>query len=386
MENNKYNIVFANTTGNYPIEYSANNTKFEFLSRGLTENNCYVQNLDSISGYKKISKPITGHTKYNVNYKIYANPNRSVYQVVRNLIQLYSDLKERKNTNKKNILITETSYPFLFPIMWLYAKLLRYKILHIITEWPLSFKIKRRKKIIYWLYVNLIGYFIDGFLPISDSLINKLNHFHKPMLKVPILGEYKNRKQNNDKKKQFVYCANANYYRVISLVLEAFIKVLKFDDDCSLILVLYGRNTQIKFISDKIRELNISSNIKIKIQVSQDELYNIYSTSLGLLIPLDPNNEQDKFRFSQKIAEYLSTGTPIITGNVGEIQFYFTDNYNAYIADEYTSEAYSNKMISILQNPTKADVVGEYGFQTGKENFNYKEYGKLIINFVDSIN
>lgn len=386
MGNNKYNIVFANVTGNYPIEFSANNTKFEYISRGLTENNCYVENLDSISGYKEITQSIIGHTKYNVPYKIYANPNKSIIQVVRNLIQLYSDLKDRKSTSKKNILITETSYPFLFPIMWLYARLLRYELLHIITEWPLSFKIKRRKKIIYWLYVNLIGYFIDGFLPISDSLINKLNHFHKPMLKVPILGEYKNRKLNNDKKKQFVYCANANYYRVISLVLEAFIHVLKFDDDCSLILVLYGRDTQIKFVGDKTKELNISSNIKIKTQVSQDELYNIYSTSLGLLIPLDPNNEQDKFRFSQKIAEYLSTGTPIITGNVGEIQFYFTDNYNAYIADEYTSEAYSNKMISILQNPTKADVVGEYGFQTGKENFNYKEYGKLIINFVDSIN
>lgn len=386
MESNKYNIVFANVTGNYPIEFSANNTKFEYISRGLTENNCKVENLDSISGYKKTSQPITGHTKYNVSYKIYANPNKSIFQVVKNIIQLYSDLKERRNTNKKNILITETSYPFLFPIMWLYARLLRYEILHIITEWPLSFKIKRRRKIIYWLYVNLIGYFIDGFLPISESLIDKINHFHKPMLKVPILGEYKNRKINHDKKKQFVYCGNANYYRVISMVLEAFIKVLKIDNDCSLILVIYGREAQIEFIEDKIKELNISSNVKIRTQVSQDDLYDIYSSSVGLLIPLDPNNEQDKFRFSQKIAEYISTGTPIITGNVGEIPFYFTDNYNAYIAEKYTSDAYSNKMISIIRNLAKANEVGENGFQTGKEYFNYKEYGSLIINFFDSLN
>lgn len=386
MENYKYNIVFANVTGNYPLEFSANNTKFEYISRGLTENSCHVENLDSITGYKKISKSITGHTKYKVSYKIYSNPNRSIYQVVKNLFKQYFDLKERKNVSKKNILITETSYPFLFPIMWLYAKILRYKILHIITEWPLSFKIKRQKKIIYWLYVNLIGYFVDGFLPISDNLINKLSHFDKPMLKVPILGDYNNTKQNNDKKKQFVYCANANYYRVISLVLEAFINVLKVDNNCTLILVLYGRETQIKFVCDKTKELDISSNIKIKTQISQDDLYNIYSSSLGLLIPLDPNNEQDKFRFSQKIAEYLSTGTPIITGNVGEIKSYFTDNYNAYIVEEYTAEVYSNKMISILQNCTNAKLVGENGFQTGKDNFNYTKYGKLLISFFDSIN
>ena len=67
-------------------------------------------------------------------------------------------------------------------------------------------------------------------------------------------------------------------------------------------------------------------------QIPYVELIEIYESSLGLLIPLDPNSLADIARFSQKIAEYLSSSRPVITNNVGEIPYYFTDRKDIIIS------------------------------------------------------
>ena len=101
-------------------------------------------------------------------------------------------------------------------------------------------------------------------------------------------------------------------------------------------------------------------------------------------IPLDPDNEQDKYRFSQKIAEYLSSETPIITSPVGEIPVYF-NKHNAFLVDLFTPEAYAEAMGYISIHKEESIIIGRQGYELGKKEFNYKIYGEKLSNFLKKI-
>ena len=109
----------------------------------------------------------------------------------------------------------------------------------------------------------------------------------------------------------------------------------------------------------------------------------LYQNANGLLIPLQ-NSIQDQARFSQKIAEYLSTRNPIITNNVGDIKLYFKDRYNAYIAKSYTKEALVEIMNEIMQKPNEARRIGEEGYKTGLNNFDNIRVCKELSNFIST--
>lgn len=186
------------------------------------------------------------------------------------------------------------------------------------------------------------------------------------------IGEYK-----------FTYCGHANYLLRNHLLLDAFKIVIEKYPKARLALVLFGNEKQMQKIKQFIQDKAIPS-IEIKNQIPEEELYRLYDTSLGLLIPLDPNSLQDKARFSQKIAEYIGSKRPIITNNVGEIPYYFKNEKSALIVD-YTPEAFADGMIELIQNPEKATQIGDEGYHTGIVNFEYKTVSFKILDFISSL-
>ena len=123
-----------------------------------------------------------------------------------------------------------------------------------------------------------------------------------------------------------------------------------------------------------------AENIIVKTKVPFEELNEIYGSSLGLIIPLEPDSIADIARFSQKIAEYVATGRPIITNEVGEIPYYFKDRESAYFAN-YSAQGFYYVMSNMLEDKKKADVVGMNGFNVGRENFDYKTNAMKLIEF-----
>jgi glycosyltransferase involved in cell wall biosynthesis len=93
---------------------------------------------------------------------------------------------------------------------------------------------------------------------------------------------------------------------------------------------------------------------------------------------------QDKARFPQKIAEYVASGSPIITNSIGEISYYFNNN-NAILTKYYTVEAYFNAMQWVIENPEKAKEIGKKGKETGYINFHYKNIANQYAAFLNSI-
>ena len=108
----------------------------------------------------------------------------------------------------------------------------------------------------------------------------------------------------------------------------------------------------------------------------------MYKKSVALIIPLDPKSVAYKARFSQKIAEYLSSSRPVITNNVGEIPYYFTDRKDIIIAD-YTVKGFLKAMLFAISDKEAATKIGEQGFLKGRQEFGIDNNCNRIIDFIE---
>ena len=69
---------------------------------------------------------------------------------------------------------------------------------------------------------------VDGILPISEYIINKIRHFNKPYIKVPVLADFDEsdnleaEQRCAEEKSFFLYCVYAAYTRVIYFIIDAY--------------------------------------------------------------------------------------------------------------------------------------------------------------------
>lgn len=383
------NIVFLGCTQGYGYNFSAANTKTELLARGLYEQGCSCVVVNSVVGQKllfnqdRIKKPFC-----NV-YSFKEHGNQFVSWLF-NAIPLLKLLKAAKKKDD-NVLVLEFPDYHLFLLYVFFGRLLRYRIVVISHEWGPTVKgIHTLRKPSTWLYSKTFGYFVDGILPISEYIIEKTRHFNKPYIKVPVLADFdmqtSGTEKNHDATDFFLYCVYAAYTRVIFKVIDAFaMSKANADFEDKLILVLAGSDVQVKNVSDYIVAKKMEHDILIKRKLPYNELLRLYSDALALIIPLDPNCEQDKARFSQKIAEYTSSKTPIVTNWVGEIPHYFHQGKDVLIAHDFSEKGFSDVFLWCLSHKKKLSDIGYRGYQVGKENFDYKIMGKKLFKFFKTL-
>lgn len=373
------NIVIMVSDG-YPFKFTANNSKGEFIALGLKECNCSVTMIDTMHGSKGFSSIKKGISSKGIPYIIF--PRIGKYSsFLHNIPNVWSTLKMLKNKNDNNhLLLGMMDYP-LFIIVAIMAMMLGYKRSTLFHEWHIGINHSN----IFWkveayLKDKTFGYFLNAIFPIGHFLQEKALKFKKPMILVPVLAKF-DRKVKNISHDHFTYCGHAAYLLRNSIVIDAFESVVKKYHNAKLVLVLVGTESQKIEVQKLLEKKCIENSVQIKSNISQDELYSIYDSSIGLLIPLDPNNIQDKARFSQKIAEYVASHRPIITSNVGEIPYYFTNNESAIIVP-FTAEGYEEGMLSLINDMCKGNIIGENGYHIGLCYFDYIKEGKRIKNFI----
>lgn len=384
----KNNVLFLGCTQNYGYQFSAANTKVEFLARGLAGQGdiCTIHN--GINGTalvkgKDIKKRATVGTVIT-----YGKRYNQLVSWLFNLPKLINDLRQCKEADCTNCIVLESPDYHVFLLYILLARLFKYKVLVISHEWgPTVSSIHPLRKPSTYLFSYTFGYLVDGILPISEFIINKIKHFGKPYLKIPIAADFNSvvRECHSAEDKYFLYCVYAAYKRVIVQIIDAFVQ---YSNDVNagtkLILVLSGSKEQISIIEDYIRQKGFEADVIIKSKVPFDTLMSLYANALALIIPLDPDCQQDEARFSQKIAEYLSSGSPIISNNVGEIKYYFHNMENIILCD-YSVRGFVNAFTWVANNQEAARQIGLNGFSLGKDKFNYLELSRELHGFINEI-
>ena len=226
----------------------------------------------------------------------------------------------------------------------------------------------------------------NAILPISNHLIHFLEQkgINKPLLKIPIIAEFSSfdLPRNPKAEKYFLYCGAAEYSEVISFILDAFEKLEQ--KDFQLYLVIGGDEDNKEKVKARIAQSPVAEKIKYFSRIPYDELVQKYLDARALLIPLR-FTPQDEARFPHKIGEYLASGNPMISTNVGEVKHYFSDGENAIIAESFEVEAYKEKMQFVIDHPEKAKAIGENGKEFGKSNFDYPVFGQEIKALIYSL-
>ncbi|MBR5892505.1 MAG: glycosyltransferase family 4 protein [Bacteroidaceae bacterium] len=380
----KNNFVFLNVTSNYPKQFTAGNTKMEYMATGIMELGHNVSAINSISSYTKENKDEIGISEKGIEY-ITLNSHKRFKGLYR-MRQTYKLLKAKK-TDGSNAVIMATSRTHKMLIDIFIAKLAGYKTLFLFHEWRGALKMHTIfHKIDAWLKDHFVIRFFDAYLPISHFLLDKCNDVSKkkPKLIVPIMADYTKEPTPEEIKPRFSYCCGVWYMMRHPMLLDAMDKLIEKHPSTELMLILSGQETDIELFKEKIKERKCANNITIRSKVPFDELNRIYQTSLGLIIPLDPDSVADIARFSQKIAEYIATGRPIITNAVGEIPYYFKDRDSAYFAD-YTADGFYEVMNEMMENKETADRIGHSGFMVGREHFDSNVNAHKMLDFISKM-
>lgn len=377
-------IVFLGCTREFGFGFGANITKIGYMAKGLTEAGatCVIHN--GIVGSEKVN---TDQTLAHNGFQVTTFRKRGNQHIswLRNTRRLYKYLKNERIKGEKNIAILELD---LYHIMLLYffmLKLLGYKRVVISHEWgPTITGEKRLKYYSHCLFAKTFGWFTEGILPISEYIIRKIKHFKKPYFKLPIMADFKEEYEFTPLKEQnFVYCAGVYYTRIIKMVINAYSIYKEKGGVIKLTMILNGPDNLKQNIAKYIEDNGLSENIIIKSKLPYNDLINEYLNAKALLIPLDPNYEQDEARFSQKISEYLSSKSPVITNNVGEIKYYF--NEDEIIKCEFNEDGFARAFCWVTENDDKAKNIGLKGFEKGLKEFDYRNLGKGMYDFFNSL-
>jgi len=335
-------------------------------------------NIQKIGKYNQLNYFYTTPSPYKPSFKI----SRIYYIIVGKIIKYFLLIKWL--FKKKIDLI-------IFYPRGNFFELFNYRILSLIFNVPIiSHYVEyrsvflNRKKIRYrindYLFDHYFMYFVDGVLPISEFLIQKIKNKKQnlPILKIPPLVNYNSfKKINNIKDDYFLYVGSTGYYESIELVVKAFCLI----PNNRFYLYLILNQVNFEGTIQKLKSKYNNQNIKFFSQLEYDVLINYYFNAKALLVPLN-NNIKDIARFPHKIAEYLATANPIITTNFGEIPYYFEDEKNALVTQGFNCHGFAQKMQFVINNKDSAVKIGLNGYNTGFKYFNSLTIKKKLSEFV----
>jgi len=347
-------------------------------------------------GVWKQDKKENPNTKGNYDGIDYVYTSKSVFkpknfsdrniQKLKGLFGEYNHLKHLKKQGELDVAIVSNMSAFHLLRYLMYSALLNFPVALNFVEMASSMQDRKSfsLRINDYLSDKWIIKFFDAALPISDKLMNhyKVISPSKPRLKLPILCDFeKFDLQKGSEEPYFLYCGSMAYRQVIDFIFEAYKNIPEKERAKLYMIVSGGSKKEVDLLQREVNNQFDVPQIRLFSNIPYELLVHLYVNAIALLIPLRPT-VQDSARFPHKIGEYLASGNPVITTNVGEIKNYFEDGKTALIADTYDVGAFAGKMKYVLDYPEESEDIGLNGKELGLKEFDYKIHGSRLQKFL----
>lgn len=374
----KSSIYVLSSTLNFPNGFSASNNKIALMAKGLSQGNYRMIICESLKGTYESYK----YDKYD-DFDVLTLKKHNLFNFIRNASFL---IKRIRMDGEAYLMSSLATYSYLDLIFIFFLRLFcGVKFIYIYHELHESFAKNRLAKIKHH-YLDVFACKLASLvLPISHYLNDFARKYNDNTEILPIIYEYKdtNLQHSINPAPIFTYCGTIQYERIINRIIDVF-KIVHIEyPKVELNLIISGNRDRVTSFIEHHRK---DHYVHFYSGISVEELFRLYNQSYALLIPLDENNIQDQARFSQKIAEYLSTKRPIVTNPVGEIVYYFKDCQNAYIMDSIDVNIFTEKIKEILKTEAMTvSLIGEAGYKTGVEYFDYKKVMNRISETISYI-
>jgi len=261
------------------------------------------------------------------------------------------------------------------------------------SEFPF-FK-KQSAKISVKLYQKFYNFLVpklyDGIFVISEKLFDYYKsriRKRSKLLLIPVLvnvNEYKEYKIS-DRKLTIVSAGSLSQLKDGTLTLiNAFSRMLERFPDYKLICVGGNPDSKEFFTAMSLAErLNIKESVEFTGFIPREELIR-FQKEAAVLVLAKPSSLHADHCFPTKVGEYLATGNPVVVTNTGEISKFLTDQENAFLAEPDSEKSLVEKLSSVLINYEEAIRIGKRGLRLAETEFDYKIFGKPIIEFIEKL-
>lgn len=230
--------------------------------------------------------------------------------------------------------------------------------------------------------------FFDGLICISTHIERYAHHYNTNTIVVPILADMDKVKFEDFKKKKnesFIILFTGSISIIKDNLME-FLIALKMLNNISQnwIFNMCGQIdfTENNIIKNFINQEELTERVRYLGNLSHSEVIKLQQEASLLVLPRQ-NTPQNYYGFSTKLAEYSISGTPILMTDTGVVTKYFSNNYNCYMVDGYSSHVFFEKLIHILSvdNDTQY-TIAQNAFQTANKYFNYRNYTEDLSTFL----
>jgi glycosyltransferase involved in cell wall biosynthesis len=234
------------------------------------------------------------------------------------------------------------------------------------------------------------GNLSDGVIAISDYLAAHIKKISPgtPVIKIPANSDFAVIDSIAPARTEpyLMYCGTIYYEEVIEFVVSLFTRLQTNSIYGGKLLLIISGNHEANWnkLNAFLKNTNDGNTIIVKSNIPYAELVGHYKGADLLLIPLR-NTIQDIARFPHKVGEYTASKRPILSTNLGELKAYFKDGESALLADEFSLEAYYEKIAGLLCRKEQLDSIGNAGNKIGLQYFDYTEQGKALQKFIDQL-
>jgi glycosyltransferase involved in cell wall biosynthesis len=208
-------------------------------------------------------------------------------------------------------------------------------------------------------------------------------------IKIPVVVDVNENNENlrleNNCSSSVVFAGSPVYDQTITFIIKAMGFVWQTHPECKLVITGCKKTDQ---LHNKILNLvsigNHTGNISFLGYLARPELLNLYTSANALLIPLF-NDVRSKARFPTKIGEYLLSGRPVISNNIGEVGHLFSNKINILLSENENSKDFAKLIVLSLENTELSNKIGKNGALKAKELFDYQIWGKPLSTYFRSI-
>lgn len=306
-----------------------------------------------------------------------------------------------KNVKKNDVIIFYLRGWFSILLALFYCKLKGVKVVFEINEKPYSFyyntffKKILFKKINSYLFNRFVIPLFDGYIVISENLKDYIKQYKgekAKIIKIPIIVDVKLEKDDviSTTKSISNYIIHiggiSDYKEGITDIVYAFSKIIT-DYNWNIHLFF----TEKRAVDNEFVEINkiidstlLRQHFHFLDKLSETELENYISNSTMAII-FKPDNEQNRYNFSTKLAEFLKYSIPVIYTPVGEINNYLVDNFSGYKVQSGDVNGLISRIVFILENTEFSKRVGAKGREVAISSFDYHLYALPLKLFLERI-
>lgn len=232
-------------------------------------------------------------------------------------------------------------------------------------------------------YLNdLLVIFYDEVISISSNIYDWVRRFNSKVNIIPILCGDSLPISNINKEQDYFSIGYAGTLSIKKDGLVILINSIRLilNSGANVFLNLYGSGSKfdVEYLTGLVDELKLNDYIINRGVIENKSLLQELGNNDLLVLPR-PNSWQAYFGFSTKLAEYLSTGLPVLATAVGDNPKYITDGVNGYILESLNEHTLCNKIKSIMKiSEEERELVGREGKNTMLKYFHYSNYSTTL--------